>query len=301
MRKITTESFIRKAINVHGDLYDYSESLYEGSKNKIKIICNKHGVFYQTPNNHLRSGGCNKCGYENSVKKLKNNSDDFILKAKSIHGDEKYSYGEVRYESAHKKVKIKCKAHGLFMQTPQSHLKGRGCPGCYSESDKGAGLRLGFEAFVRMAKSLHGEIYSYSEFEYINNKSVAEITCPVHGAFCQKVYDHLSGCGCPICNAKGFNASYDGYLYVLSGRDKIKIGITNNLKSRLKKLKWQTPFSFVESFVFKGSGKTVIKLEKSIHKLFINSDLKGFDGATEWFHLEAGYLEKIQSHIHMNG
>ena len=61
MRKLTTEEFIKKAIEIHGDRYDYSLVDYKTSVKKVKIICKKHGVFRQIPNDHLRGSGCPRC------------------------------------------------------------------------------------------------------------------------------------------------------------------------------------------------------------------------------------------------
>lgn len=48
--KVTTESFIIKAIEVHGDLYDYSlTNSVNSSTKKVKILCREHGEFLQTP------------------------------------------------------------------------------------------------------------------------------------------------------------------------------------------------------------------------------------------------------------
>lgn len=62
-KKITTEDFISRAMIVHGDRYDYSKSIYTSAKEKVTIVCKKHGVeFYQSPTNHLQGKvGCNKC------------------------------------------------------------------------------------------------------------------------------------------------------------------------------------------------------------------------------------------------
>lgn len=59
--KKTTEEFINDAKNIHGNKYDYSLVNYKNCKVKIKIICNKHGVFEQTPDGHLSGRGCYKC------------------------------------------------------------------------------------------------------------------------------------------------------------------------------------------------------------------------------------------------
>jgi len=59
--KDTKESFIEKAKLVHGDRYDYSNVVYINCFTKIDIICKKHGVFNQTPIDHLQRCGCKQC------------------------------------------------------------------------------------------------------------------------------------------------------------------------------------------------------------------------------------------------
>lgn len=57
----TTEEFINEARKIHNNFYDYSLTNYKNAKTKVKIICPIHGVFEQTPNNHLNNQGCPKC------------------------------------------------------------------------------------------------------------------------------------------------------------------------------------------------------------------------------------------------
>ena len=57
----TTENFIQKAKEVHGDKYDYSKTIIEGRDIKTCIVCPKHGVFWQKPCEHLYGSGCPKC------------------------------------------------------------------------------------------------------------------------------------------------------------------------------------------------------------------------------------------------
>ena len=59
---INTDEFIAKAIAVHGGKYDYSLAVYVNMPTKVKIKCPVHGVFEQSPHNHLRGQGCVKCG-----------------------------------------------------------------------------------------------------------------------------------------------------------------------------------------------------------------------------------------------
>ncbi len=55
------EDFVAEANNVHNNKFDYSEFEYINCKIKGIIICNKHGKFEQSANNHLRGHACPHC------------------------------------------------------------------------------------------------------------------------------------------------------------------------------------------------------------------------------------------------
>ena len=57
--------FIEKANIIHEDKYDYSNVNYIKSTIPISIICNKHGIFSQTPDLHINQ----KCGCPNCINK----------------------------------------------------------------------------------------------------------------------------------------------------------------------------------------------------------------------------------------
>ena len=60
--KLTTEEFIEKAKQVHGDKYDYSLVEYVNPQTRVEIICPVHGSFLQLPTVHRQSGsGCSSC------------------------------------------------------------------------------------------------------------------------------------------------------------------------------------------------------------------------------------------------
>ena len=89
-KKKNTKSFIEDCITKRGDKYDYSLVSYINSKTKVDIICNKHGVFKQTPNNHLRVQDCPECSGKYFNKKGNREIiNDFIL----LNGD-KYDYSK---------------------------------------------------------------------------------------------------------------------------------------------------------------------------------------------------------------
>ena len=127
--RYNTLSFIEASKKIHNDKYDYSLVEYKNGTTKISIVCPKHGIFYQQPQKHLQGRGCPFCAKEASIKKLKKSTNDFIVEAQKIHGD-KYDYSLVDYHNAFTKVKIICKKHGVFEQTPHHHLNFHGCPNC---------------------------------------------------------------------------------------------------------------------------------------------------------------------------
>lgn len=62
----------------------------------------------------------------------KSNKEEFIKKAKQVHGD-KYDYSKVNYINSQTKVCIISSEHGEFWQTPGSHIYAKcGCPKCSS-------------------------------------------------------------------------------------------------------------------------------------------------------------------------
>ena len=126
---LTKEKFIGLAKEVHGDKYDYSKVEYINTHTKVCIICPIHGEFWQTPAMHLKGQGCRKCSGKKQSLKQTMSREEFINKAKSIHGD-KYDYSKVDYIDSRAKVCIICSKHGEFWQRPSDHLKGCGCPHC---------------------------------------------------------------------------------------------------------------------------------------------------------------------------
>lgn len=120
----STSQFIEQAQVVHGNKYDYSKVQYKTSRDKVCIICPKHGVFLQAPRHHLEGGGCSKCAHNFM------STEDFVQKAKLVHGD-RFDYSKTKFIDSRTKVCITCRVHGDFFQRPDSHLDGRcGCPAC---------------------------------------------------------------------------------------------------------------------------------------------------------------------------
>lgn len=125
LNKATTEKWIVKAKNIHGDKYDYSKTEYICYSDKITILCKEHGEFTQLPTNHLQGNGCPKCGTSILT------TNKWVKKAREVHGN-KYDYSKSIYIHNSKKVNIICPIHNEFKQEANSHLRGCGCPECSS-------------------------------------------------------------------------------------------------------------------------------------------------------------------------
>lgn len=200
--KQTQADFINKAKIVHGDIYEYSLTNYENTHSKIKIICKNHGEFEQFPYTHLGGGGCSKC----VIDKKTCSTADFINKAKLVHGD-KYDYSLVNYENSRSKIKIICKIHGEFEQTPNKHLRGSGCIKCATIKRSGSTVE-----FIHKANLIHGDKYDYSLVDYKNRTSKVIIICSIHGEFEQMPYCHLKGYDCFACGIDKIRKSTDDFI-----------------------------------------------------------------------------------------
>jgi hypothetical protein len=108
--------------------YQYPNFKFTHLKQTIEVICPKHGKFTINLKRHLNGNKCKKCANE----LLKSNTEEFIEKSAQIHG-ENYDYSDSNYISSKEYLIIKCKAHGEFLQRPNNHLNGHGCPICAKE------------------------------------------------------------------------------------------------------------------------------------------------------------------------
>ena len=210
--KKNTIGFIEIAKEIHGDKYDYSKVEYVNSKEKIIIICKEHGEFNQTPDSHLQGCGCNNCASVIKKSIHLSNKEEFIEKAKEIHGD-KYDYSNVEYVKSNEKVIIICKKHGEFNQTPGSHLQGVRCKDCGIETTSKL-QKYDIEKFIEKAKEIHGDKYDYSKADYINSKEKIIIICKKHGEFLQRPGEHWKGSGCPKCVNKTEGKLYENIKQV---------------------------------------------------------------------------------------
>lgn len=119
----------------------------------------------------------------------------FILNSAIVHNN-KYDYSLVEYVSAEIKVKIICKIHGEFLQTPINHYHAKqGCPRCAKNN------LVTLKEFKELASKIHNNKYGYQKIHNFNRmKDKVLIDCKLHGDFLQRPSSHIQGNGCPSCS-----------------------------------------------------------------------------------------------------
>jgi Zn ribbon nucleic-acid-binding protein len=267
VNKITNEIFIERSIQKHGNIYDYSLVKYINIHTKVKIICPEHGVFEQSPSNHLSGSVCPSCS-------------GFINKSIQKHGS-KYDYSLVEYTKNNEKVKIICKEHGIFEQIPSYHLRGSECPSCVN--------KIKTETFISKAIQKHGSKYDYSLVDFKKTKTKLKIICPEHGVFEQSPKRYLGGQACPHCSGGGgFDQSKPAIFYILKVNDQDiwKIGITNRTLSKRYSKSERELFTVLSTTKFK-NGVEALQLETKLKKQYKEFIYTGFNplngGHTEMF------------------
>jgi Zn finger protein HypA/HybF involved in hydrogenase expression len=198
----TTESFIQKARSIHGDLFDYSKSVYTGRENKIIIICRTCNYeFLKSPSNHIYGQGCVKCANRKKSADNLRKSEDYFSMVKDVHGND-YSYNNSVYLGCKSKIEIKCNTcHFIFWQEADAHLYGNGCPNCKAKNISNSLNELYSPRFVEKAKRIHGEKFDYSKSKYITLYKTVIIICNTcNTEFEQTPQNHYrSNICCPKC------------------------------------------------------------------------------------------------------
>lgn len=180
-KSFTYQIFEKKSNKIHNGKYLYHQD-YKNYSTKVKITCPIHGDFYQSPNHHLCGQGCPKCGIEKIHNVQRFNIENFIEKARKVHGD-KYDYNKSVYVNYKTPILIICHKkgnnnieHGEFFQTPDAHLNGHGCPKCGNQLSNGEEEIINFfEKECKIRCVIHDKtiIPPYELDIYIPEKKIA--------------------------------------------------------------------------------------------------------------------------------
>lgn len=209
----------------------------------------------------------------------------YIRKFQGVHGD-RYDYSKVSYVTAHYKVLINCKEHGIFAQTPNDHLKGAGCPDC-QQNIKTKTTKNCVDDFIQV----HGCTYDYQQVRYINNYTKVVITCKKHGDFCQTPSNHLAGNGCPNCQHQRQDTLY---LLRCLNTGLIKIGITSNLRQRVINIGGDMEILHSYTITNPRSYEAILHKKYQSYNKF-NHTVRS--GGTEFFNLTNQQIEEIDQYV----
>lgn len=203
-RKITTEQFVARAREVHGDRYDYSLVKYTKAHDPVTIICSEHGEFVQKAYSHLNGRGCPTCGRKIVEQSRSPLQAEFLSRVLEKYGN-RFGMAKAVYQSSHGPITVSCPVHGEFTTTPNRFLHPKNKYGCGQCGNEASGafhaedkLKT-TEQFIEEAKAVHGDWYDYSKVEYVGAFCNVTIGCPVHGEFRQEDRVHLMGSGCTPC------------------------------------------------------------------------------------------------------
>jgi|GEM_PF-3336799 len=223
-KRMTTDEFVGRAIQTHGNKYDYSRTQYTLSKNKVEIICpiEGHGLFEQRAGAHLSGDGCQLC------------ADDAL---------------KVELPSPNDRVNLNCDKHGQYT-VPQRWIDiGKAdCRKCKQEARERSQSQLPtadpeqqrslqqradenrhryrksiessrnehqdhepdefegqVEQFIRNAEAKYGETwFDYDSMDFRGLDHPLELVCLCHGPFhVERARDHLGHHGCAGCIAEG--------------------------------------------------------------------------------------------------
>lgn len=201
--KQSMPNFIERAKGTHGDLYDYSKTVYTNKYSKVIITCKIHGDFSQEASSHLKGSGCPKCGANAIGNSKRLTTAQFIEQSKQLYGPDLFDYSKVNYLNNKNNVLLRCKIHDFeFKQTPCNHLKSTyGCPKCVEYINCiPRGPQFETSEIIKKMISIHGDLYDYSKFEYLGTEVKSTIICKKHGEFLQTPHAHCSSRnGCPSC------------------------------------------------------------------------------------------------------
>jgi hypothetical protein len=187
---------------LYKDKYDFSNTVYSGSKKPLFFVCAIHGPVSRKAELMLQGRGCPECGKQQASQSRRLGRDRIIERFREVHGD-RYNYEDINPSVQGDVVTLRCSVHGDFTISVVQHFAGAGCQKC---GMAGCGVLGTLNDFIARARKVHGNKYNYDRTEYRGYKLNTLINCPEHGDFEQSPNNHLQGKGCSGCSYKNPNA-----------------------------------------------------------------------------------------------
>lgn len=115
-RTISFDDFVSRAIDVHGQKYEYARSDYFNYSSKVAITCRVHGQFIQRASHHLSYGnGCPSCAFESKSSSQERSIKDWVssLGFATIGNDRDIIKG-LELDIVVPSVKLAIEFHGIY-------------------------------------------------------------------------------------------------------------------------------------------------------------------------------------------
>lgn len=88
-------------------------------------------------------------------------TEEFVVRAKTIHGN-RYDYSRVKYINCRTPIELICRQHGVFIQKPDHHISGCGCPKCSFDKERKPICGVGINDYAGYTATKQQHIRSYS-------------------------------------------------------------------------------------------------------------------------------------------
>jgi len=249
---------------------------YKNNKSKAIVMCSIDYFTWSSSINELvnRRKGCPSCAGNRRF-----TPEERVAQISAIEGLE-FSRWIGEYKNCKSKAVVTCCVHDFsWAASVNNLLNGQGCPQC-------GGQRRWTEAErIEQINGINGVKFVSWVNSYSKHDSKAVLSCQGGHEWIARVSSIVNGgSGCPKCAKHGFNRGKYSHLYALRSEcgNHIKIGISNNYKSRHSALKRNTPFKWSCVELIGGDGDKIYSLERHFHGSYKSAGLSGFDGATEW-------------------
>lgn len=187
---------------IHGTKYQFEIPKDAITTTKINFICPEHGEQKAKIGDLFKGSGCRKCSVKKRAAKKTLTTEQWIMKARSVHGD-RYDYSKAVYKSARTKLIVTCKEHGDFEIDPSNHIHlKRGCKICsggtFINADNSK-KRLTQTQFLQKANNVAPVNLDFSKSVFHDTRTKVIVTCKIHGDFEILPSNLFQGANCRRC------------------------------------------------------------------------------------------------------